>query len=85
MNIDLFDVQELICHLLNINYDEIDDDALIIEDTLLEKYGCTIEQFKELLEKLIPMIDVGTSNLTNKTYKGFADVKNGYWLIKTEC
>jgi hypothetical protein len=85
MNIDLFDVEELTCYLLDINYDDIDDDTSVIENALLEKYGCTIEQFKELLEKLLPMINVGTSSLTNKKYKGFSDIKNSYWFIKTEC
>ena len=34
---------------------------------------------------LIPLIDFGKSPLTGKKYKGFANIKEKFWILKTEC
>jgi hypothetical protein len=34
--------------------------------------------------RLLPLVNVGTSELTGTRFKGFADVKNKMWLVKTE-
>lgn len=40
------------------------------------------KHFTHLVNQLMPLITVGKSPLTGNTYKGFADAKNGFWLVK---
>lgn len=42
-----------------------------------------LDTFREIVSRLLPLIDVGTSELTGTKYKGFADTKNNMWLVKT--
>ncbi len=41
-----------------------------------------MERFDNLINALLPLIDVGKSPLTGKRYKGFA--VNGVWFAKVE-
>lgn len=82
--ISFIDVEELACKVTGLDYDEIDADTEIIENELLEVYGIDLSGFTDLISILLPMIDYGESPLTKKKYKGFADIENQRWLIKTE-
>lgn len=78
-----FEVEELACAILGIDYDEIDADSVIIETALYQKYGMTMIQFLELISILLPMIDTGKNPINKKSYKGFANTEKGLWFVKT--
>ncbi|MFK5856572.1 MAG: hypothetical protein QM503_10605 [Bacteroidota bacterium] len=82
-NLNGFDVEELACKVTGMDYDEIDADTETIEDALLVNFELDIEQFTELVNRLIPLIDVGESPITKKKYKGFSN-QQGTWLAKIE-
>lgn len=75
------DVEELVCHILE--YDHEETDCHFLDSELFDKWDIGIDTFKEILEKLLPLIDVGKSPLTLKRYKGFSDQK-GNFFVKME-
>ncbi len=77
------DIEELACKILGLDYDEIDGDTEVIEDKILEELSIDLDYFQEIVNRLLPLIDVGTGGITETKYKGFADVKNKIWLVKT--
>jgi hypothetical protein len=82
--VEALDVEELACHITGLDYDEIDADTTTIEEKLYEEFGCDLEQFTHIIQRLLPMIDVGASLLTKKRYKGFFDTEKVMWLVKME-
>lgn len=74
-----FEVEELARHLFQL---EEEDDLDAIDEALFDQWSIDFETFKAMLEHLVPLIEVGTSELTGNTYKGFA--KDGLWLVKEE-
>lgn len=82
--VDTLDVEELACHITGLDYDEIDADTTTIEEKLYDEFGCDLEQFTHIIQRLLPMIDVGASPLTKKRYKGFSDTEKGMWFVKME-
>lgn len=78
------DVEELACFVCGLDYDEIDADTEVIEDKLIDEFGCDLSQFTELMRILLPMVDVAKSQLSEKLYHGFADQSKSMWLLKTE-
>ena len=84
MKVDDFAAIEVAAHILGFEDDYSDEQ---IENALQDQYNIGIEQFASLLEKLLPMIDVGTSQLTGKRYKGFSVQQKGFasiFLLKIE-
>jgi len=79
-----YEIQELACKILGIDYDEIDADTSIIEEKIDEEFFIDLHTFTDIVERLLPLIDVGTGGLTDVNFKGFADVENKTWLVKTE-
>lgn len=84
VKLNSLDVEELACKIVGLDYDEIDANEEMIEDAMEERYGISLDVFADILSKLLPMVDVGTSPISGKTYKGFADVEKQIWLLKTE-
>lgn len=78
------EVEELACKITGLDYDEIDADAGIINEKLHEEFNLDLEDFTEIISRLLPLIDVGSNPLTQKLYKGFSDVEKQMWLVKTE-
>lgn len=78
------EVEELACKITGLDYDEIDADTGIINDELYGQLNIDLDDFTELIRRLLPLIDVGDSPLTQKRYKGFSDVEKQMWLVKTE-
>lgn len=78
------EVEELACKITGLDYDEIDADTQIIEEKLYEEFEIDLENFANIISRLLPLIDVGESPLTQKVYKGFSDVEKQMWLVKTE-
>ena len=83
-NINYLDIEELACKITGLDYYLIDADTEIIENKLMDEFGCDIEQFTEIIRRLLPLTNVAESPLTNKSYQGFADKENEIWLIKME-
>lgn len=86
MNIDERDVLELAAHIVGLPENSEDSD---IEDELIGKLNIELYGLAKIVEALLPMIDIGSSELTGKSYKGFSvpiqknsDQKR--FLIKTE-
>jgi hypothetical protein len=84
-NIHYFDLEELACKVTGLDYDEIDADSAIIEETIHEVFDCSMDTFGDIVARLLPLVDVGASPLTEKVYKGFSDTENKVWLIKMEA
>jgi hypothetical protein len=80
--IDRYDVEELACKIVGLDYDEIDADEQVIEDKMIDLYGCDLDQFASIIDKLLPMIDVGSSPITKERYKGFSDTEKQMWFVK---
>ena len=81
----MIDTYELVCHLCALNSEseyEYDD----LEQGIYDKYGVELEQFDAIVSDLLPLIDVGKSELTGKLYKGLSVQTNeyGFWLLKME-
>jgi len=75
-----FEIEELACEILGLDYDEIDANTAIIEEHLIEEFNIDFDMFCELINRLVPLIEVGKSPLTDEIFKGFA--KDGMWLSK---
>lgn len=80
----IFEIEELACKITGLDYDEIDADTQIIEYKLMDELGVDLQQFQEIVERLLPLIQIANSGMTEKTYKGFADIEGFKWLVKTE-
>ena len=83
--VGFWELEELACMIAGIDYDKIDADSEIIENVFTEVFDCSMVSFKKIVSKLLPLIDVGSSPLTEKLYKGFSDSKNEIWLLKMEA
>lgn len=79
----MIDTHELICHLCNLDDNSTYDE---LEQAVFDNYEVSIDAFDAIAHALLPLIDVGKSELTGKTYKGFSVHTNGYgfWLLKME-
>ena len=77
----MIDTHELICHLCNLDDDSTYDE---LEQAIFDNYEVSIDAFDAIAHALLPLIDVGKSELTGETYKGFSVHTNGYgfWLLK---
>ena len=74
-------IEELAAHILGVDVDERWED---LDELLFDEFNIDLEIFENLIEKLMPLCEVGHSPLTGTSYRGFADVKNGFWLEKIE-
>lgn len=81
---DFYDIEELACVVLGLDYDEIDADTSIIEQKLDEEFFIDLSTFQSIVNRLLPLIQVGNSPLTEEKYKGFANTEKEMWLVKTK-
>ena len=79
----MIDTHELICHLCNLDDNSTYDE---LEQAVFDNYEVSIDAFDAIVHALLPLVDVGKSELTGKTYTGFSVHTNGYgfWLLKVE-
>lgn len=75
MNNDLY---ELIAYLAQINRDEYEDSDL--GEILYDQFSIDLEEFENLINKLLPLCCIAESPLTGKIYQGFGTGTT--WLIK---
>ena len=78
-----YEVEELACKILGLDYDEIDADSEVIEAKLYDDLNMEWDSFQTVIQRLLPLIEKAKSGLTEETYVGFADKENGVWLVKT--
>lgn len=83
-NTHIYEIEKLACKITGLDYHEIDADTQIIEDELLDELDIDLQQFQKIIERLLPLIMIAHSGLTEKSYKGFANIEAGVWLVKTE-
>lgn len=82
--VEMFDIEELACKITGLDYEEIDADTSVIQEKLYEEFEIDLDNFAKIIARLLPLIDVGESPLTEKMYKGFADNEKQCWLVKME-
>lgn len=82
--ISTLEVEELACQITGLDYDKIDADTSVINEKLYEEFGCDLDQFTDIISRLLPLVTVGESPLTKKVYKGFAEEEKSMWLCKVE-
>ena len=78
-----YDVEELACVITGLDIDEIDADEEIIDEALLEHFNINTYNLQLIVSRLLPLVDIGIDTLTGERYRGFSDVKNKRWIIKT--
>lgn len=63
---------------------EFDDELDIseLEEILYNECDINFDQLDLIVERLLPLCQIGKSELTNKVYQGFG--KNNMWIIKRE-
>lgn len=83
--VQFFEMEEVACKILGIDYYEINGDTSLIRSAMNEQLGMSLEMFQNVLERLLPLIDKKKQNpLQNKMYKGFMDFENQCWLLNIE-
>lgn len=78
--ISSLEVEELACYLTGLDYDEIDADEGVIDEKLQEKFFISLEIFSDLVDLLLPLIEVGEG--LYGAYAGFADKEKKMWFTK---
>lgn len=85
-DISTCDLEELACYITDLDYNQVDEDDSynIIELRLHEKFSIDMETFREILSRLLPLANSGTSPITGQRFKGFTDQAESYWIMKME-
>lgn len=78
-SLNCWETEELVCKIIGLDYDEVDGDTDTIDKALYEELDIDLEQFTEIIRRLLPLIDAGRG-MTGDLYKGFAYKKQ--WLVK---
>lgn len=82
--VDWNEVEEIAKYIVGLPDDV---DGYDIDQLLFDKFEITFEQFRNVVQNLLPMIDVGTSELSGNKYIGFSKPIKGttrLWLIKMQ-
>lgn len=78
------DLEELAATITGINYDHPEYRSSEVEEILNDRFKIDIETLTDIVARLLPLIHVAKSPLTGTVYKGFADINNGTWILKTQ-
>lgn len=76
------EIEELACHILGLDYDEVDYNEIEME--IIERFNCDFDGFHNIIELLLPTLETGHSPLTETSYIGFANKKTKEWIIKVK-
>lgn len=81
---DYDDVMDLACEITGLDVENVDGDISLVEDSLCEKLNVDFDSFHEIVNRLLPLIDVGESPLTKKRFKGFSKIEDGMgcWIVR---
>lgn len=79
---DYDDVMDLACEITGLNVEDVNK----VNDELYEQMDVYFDSFHEIVNRLLPLIDVGESPLTKKRFKGFSKIEDGMgcWIVRTE-
>jgi len=83
-----YDLEEFAAYICGLDYDSLEGDISGQIDTVLwEKFETDLKLLGQLMEVIMPLIDVGKSPLTNTKFKGFSKKEGnvGIWILKTEA
>lgn len=83
VNVDPWDCEELACKILGVDYEAEDYESNDIEQKLADEWGISTDEFQDIISRLLPLIEVGHSPLTGRTYLGFVDKAEKRWICKT--
>lgn len=75
------DVYGLAHYITELDGYGIEADKMIIDESLQSEFGCNLQQFTHIIQRLLPMIEAGVSTITKKRYKGFADAEKGVLFV----
>lgn len=81
LSVEKSDLEELAIKITGLEKEE--DDPDVIEEELINQLGIDLDGLHNVVERLLPLINVAKSPLSDELYKGFADKTQGLWLIKT--
>lgn len=83
---DWAEVAELACEITGTDEETIYGDFDVLEDHLYEQFNIDFDSFHEIINRLLPLVDVGKSPLSGKFFKGFSKVEDGMgrWIVKAE-
>ena len=86
INADWDEVIELACEITGTDIETVYGNFDVIEDALYEKLNIDFDSFHEIINRLLPLIDVGKSPLSGKFFKGFSKIEDGRgcWIVKAE-
>ena len=79
-----WDVQELACAVLGLNYDELVDDGKedVIDNAIYEKFDISMDQFYDIVKALLPFTPSVKAGLSGEWYHAFVNEKEGLMLVK---
>ena len=79
-----WDVQELACAVLGLNYDELVDDGKedVIDNAIYDKFDISMEQFYDIVKALLPFTPAVKAGLSGEWYHAFVNEKEGLMLVK---
>ena len=65
---------------------KVNNNFSVVENALLDELNIDFDSFHEIVNRLLPLIDVGESPLTKKRFKGFSKIEDGMgcWIVRTE-
>ena len=78
----IFEIEKLACLITGLDYDEINANEEIIEDKIFEELEIDLGVFQSIVSRLLPLIHISKSPITEEIYKGFANTKKGIWIVK---
>ena len=74
-------IEELIAKVCGVDVDENFDN---LDEILWDKFEIDYSNFERLVNKLLPLCEVGQSPLTGIKSRGFADTKDHCWIMRIE-
>ena len=75
-----WDVELLARHICGA---DMDNESVDVDEILDDKFGIEFDQFLQVVRELLPLCTVGTSPLTEKTYRGFAS--DNCFIVKIDA
>lgn len=74
-------IEELIAKVCGVDVDENFEN---LDEILWDKFEIDFDNFEKLINKLLPLCDVGVSPLTGIKSRGFSDREYPCWIMRIE-
>ena len=81
-----FDVQELACVVLDLDYDTLVDEGREseIDEALYEKFEISMDQFYDIVKALLPLTQPVQGGLSGTLYNAFVKHDENRMIVKQE-